>query len=405
MTTLAPGFPGRTDGGDAAAIAKEPDPVERLLSAVQAAGRGDLRGALDSVRAAFADRSDASGVARLAAALHQLLSAWQNSVREKEQLLGQLQLSQAEVEEINEKLREEVDERRRTEKQLASLQAELVRTARAAGMSEVATDVLHNVGNVLNSINVASLTLREHLMASRAERAVLASTMLMDHQREILTEDPRGVQVSALLRALAQHQVDLNRELAREADTLCSFVSHVSTIIASYQSYGRVLTVLERVAVIEVVDSAAVTLGTSFEHDRTRFELSAGDNPVIISDRNKLHHIILTLLTNARDAVRDVGGERLVQVTVQSTARGARIDVRDTGVGISRDDLSRIFVHGFSTKPGGHGFSLHSSANAARALGGSLEASSEGPGLGATFVLHLPSRISQSSQLERGEDT
>lgn len=68
----------------------------------------------------------------------------------------------------------------------------------------------------------------------------------------------------------------------------------------------------------------------------------------------------------------------------------ARITVSDNGVGIAVENLTRIFAHGFTTKKNGHGFGLHSSALAAKELGGSLRASSEGPDRGATFILELP---------------
>jgi len=59
-------------------------------------------------------------------------------------------------------------------------------------------------------------------------------------------------------------------------------------------------------------------------------------------------------------------------------------------VGIPPENLTRIFAHGFTTRPGGHGFGLHSGALAAKDLGGSLSAHSDGPGRGAIFTLDLP---------------
>jgi signal transduction histidine kinase len=66
------------------------------------------------------------------------------------------------------------------------------------------------------------------------------------------------------------------------------------------------------------------------------------------------------------------------------------IIVRDNGIGIPPENLIKIFNHGFTTKRDGHGFGLHSGANAAKEMGGSLTAESNGPGLGATFTLELP---------------
>ena len=67
-----------------------------------------------------------------------------------------------------------------------------------------------------------------------------------------------------------------------------------------------------------------------------------------------------------------------------------QIAVIDTGIGISPENLTRIFAHGFTTRKDGHGFGLHSGALAAKELGGKLSVESAGLGQGASFVLDLP---------------
>jgi len=64
--------------------------------------------------------------------------------------------------------------------------------------------------------------------------------------------------------------------------------------------------------------------------------------------------------------------------------------VTDNGVGIEAGSLPKLFAHGFTTRSDGHGFGLHSAANAAGEMGGRLSAASDGPGCGATFTLELP---------------
>ena len=89
---------------------------------------------------------------------------------------------------------------------------------------------------------------------------------------------------------------------------------------------------------------------------------------------------------------REESGRADKRITVRVTAdeRCVRIAVIDNGVGIARENLTRIFAHGFTTKKKGHGFGLHSGANAAREIGGALSVRSDGSGLGATFELELP---------------
>jgi signal transduction histidine kinase len=116
------------------------------------------------------------------------------------------------------------------------------------------------------------------------------------------------------------------------------------------------------------------------------------DVPKVAVDKHKVLQILINLLRNAKYALDDSGrDEKILTVVVGLTRPGfVRLEVRDNGVGIALENLARIFQHGFTTKKDGHGFGLHSGANAAREMGGRLFAQSDGPGRGATFTLELP---------------
>jgi signal transduction histidine kinase len=109
-------------------------------------------------------------------------------------------------------------------------------------------------------------------------------------------------------------------------------------------------------------------------------------------DKHKVLQILVNLIRNAKYALDD-GAPAEKLMTVQVAASGedrVRISVMDNGVGIPQENLVQIFGHGFTTRRDGHGFGLHSGANTARELGGSLTAESAGPGKGATFTLEFP---------------
>jgi signal transduction histidine kinase len=102
--------------------------------------------------------------------------------------------------------------------------------------------------------------------------------------------------------------------------------------------------------------------------------------------------ILVNLLRNAKYAC-DESGSPGKQVTVWIKEVGSdrvRVEIADNGVGIPPENLTRIFSHGFTTRKHGHGFGLHSSALAAKDMGGTLTVQSEGVGKGATFILELP---------------
>ena len=122
--------------------------------------------------------------------------------------------------------------------------------------------------------------------------------------------------------------------------------------------------------------------------------------PVISMDKHKVLQILVNLIRNAKYAM-DATARRDKRLTVSirlNPENFVELSVTDNGIGISRDNLTRIFSHGFTTKRDGHGFGLHSGAIAAREMGGRLYARSDGANQGATFILELPLSAPKSAQ-------
>ena len=112
--------------------------------------------------------------------------------------------------------------------------------------------------------------------------------------------------------------------------------------------------------------------------------------PALPLDRARILQVLVNLISNAKFAMGDLAsGELTLRVEMAGEAR-LRFAVQDQGEGIPPDNLTRMFAHGFTTRKGGHGFGLHGSALAAREMGGTLTAASDGPGRGATFTLEVP---------------
>jgi signal transduction histidine kinase len=113
--------------------------------------------------------------------------------------------------------------------------------------------------------------------------------------------------------------------------------------------------------------------------------------PLVTSDRHKLRLILTNLLNNARDAVlANAAQPGRILVQLSREADHAVILVEDSGVGMSPEVVSRLWRFGFTTKAGGRGFDLHHSANAAREIGATIAAHSDGPCKGSRFVVRVP---------------
>jgi signal transduction histidine kinase len=296
-------------------------------------------------------------------------------------------------------------ERRETERAIAAERAEamrneLVSVSRMAGMAEVATGVLHNVGNVLNSLNVSVSMISEQVKCSRIVGLTRSLEMVDSFPGGLpaFLDTERGKVLPSYLSTVSKRLAQENARVLDELDSVNRNVDHIKTIVAMQQSYARPSGVAEPITVAELIDDALSMGESSFNRHGIEVVKDYGGATVLVSDRHKLLQIMINLVSNARHALKahDDGPLQLT-VRVRQADAAVVISVADTGVGIPAENLDKIFQHGFTTKQGGHGFGLHASANAARELGGSLRAASDGPGRGATFTLELPRPADEAS--------
>jgi len=316
--------------------------------------------------------------------------------RAQDELEHRIEQRTAQLSRANENLSREISERTRAEQELAAVHQQLLAAARRAGMAEIATGVLHNVGNVLNSINVSATLASDRIRQSKVTELVRALDLMEKHSQDLgpyITNDPQGKQLPAFLRLLAVHLTDERADVLKELDLLATKVNHIKTIVSTQQSYAGVAGVIEDVDIATMVDDAMKLNSASLERHHITVTRDYAQIPMVRLDTQKVLQILVNLIKNARDALVETpeqADRRLILRTRLGRNNLLEISVIDNGVGVAKENLTRIFSHGFTTKKLGHGFGLHSCANAAHELGGSLVAHSDGPGQGATLVLQLP---------------
>jgi len=280
--------------------------------------------------------------------------------------------------------------------ELARLNSRLLESSRMAGMAEVATGVLHNVGNVLNSVSVSATLVGERLKQSKATNLRRASAMLHEHMdglAEYLTSDPKGKLLPDYLVTATNHLVAEQAELIAEINSVAKHIEHIKEIVAMQQNFAKMSGAYENLSTGELTEDALRINAAAFERHRIQVirEFDETTPPVFV-DRHKALQILINLISNAKYAMdAQPSNEKRMVIRVEPTPPDrVKITIRDSGVGIAPENLVKIFTHGFTTKKDGHGFGLHSCANAAKEMGGSLLAHSDGIGLGATFTLELP---------------
>jgi PAS domain S-box-containing protein len=299
---------------------------------------------------------------------------------------------------------EDITERRLAEEELERVHKQLLVASRQAGMAEVATNVLHNVGNVLNSVNVSASMVSERIRRSKCDGLARVAALLTEHAGELATflAGSQGRHLPVYLQELAAQLISERDAAVAELSAVRSNIEHIKEIVAMQQGYARRGGVTDTVDVRMLVeDSLRMNEGAFSRHGVTivrEFE----DVPLVQVDKHKVLQILVNVIRNAKYACAEAaGGTKRVTVRVRAANGSMLLSVSDTGVGIPRENLDRIFNHGFTTRTDGHGFGLHSSALAAKQLGGSLQAASAGPGQGATFTLTLPLTSSESIDADR----
>lgn len=285
--------------------------------------------------------------------------------------------------------------RKRAEAELEELNRQLVETSRQAGMAEVATSVLHNVGNVLNSVNVSCSVISDTVRKSRISTVHKTAALLRQHAEDLpafLTTDPAGKKLPELLGKLAQRLADEQATVLSEAQALTENVAHIADIVAVQQSYaGKIGGIRETLGLDKLMEDALRMTSTALVRHRVEVVREFSEVPTIPIEKHKVLQILVNLIRNAKHALTDSRrADKRLLLRIGASSEHVTLVVADNGIGIAPENMTRIFAHGFTTKKDGHGFGLHSGALAAQEMGGSLKVQSDGIGHGATFTLELP---------------
>ena len=302
-----------------------------------------------------------------------------------------------ELETTNTNLHVEMDQRKKAEAEKEKLYQQLMNASRQAGMADVASSVLHNVGNVLNSINVSTDTLLKTLKKPMVGDVCRIASMFHEHQdnlQEFLTADPKGKQIPSYLGLVAESLSGSHQTIQGELDSLVKKVDHIKQVIMSQQDIARAGNIREPASSEDLMEQALLMALPEPEKYHIHIVREYSPVPTIMTDRHQVLQVLVNLITNAKNAMvehTDSPRRLTLRIGVLSDRHSfARFEVVDSGGGIKPENLSKLFTQGFTTRKAGHGLGLHSAAIVAKNLGGALHAQSAGEGQGATFTLDLP---------------
>lgn len=292
---------------------------------------------------------------------------------------------------------------------LAISRKKLAETAQRAGMADVAGEVLHNVGNVMNSANSSLQTLEQGMLDSKVSGLLKAAKMLKEQApraSEFFATDPRAPKlidyIDSVSETLRLERERNQKELARLRDA----VRHIRCVIAAQQSHAKGTKFRIEVGVQELVEESIRLLQE--EISRAGITLAVelpSETLTLYLNKIKMSQVLVNLVRNSVDALEASDAPtKIITVSARIAGDGAvELDVRDNGLGFSKEIASQLFTQGFSTKAsGGNGIGLHFCANAVKSEGGEIRAFSDGPGAGALFRIRLP--LSDAKSFSKSPD-
>lgn len=310
-----------------------------------------------------------------------------------------------ELSQANNDLQREVLERERAQQELNRVHRDLVTASHQAGMAEVATGVLHNVGNALNSVNVSTDIITRTVSGSKLPSLRRIVEMLRAHRSDLaayLTSDPKGRQIPEFLDQLCSVAAGEHELLGREVQDLRKSVEHIREIVAMQQEYAKIGGLAELVRTSSLVEDAIRINAAALDRLGVQVVRDFGpDAPEVRMHKHKALQILVNFIQNAGHAcAASDRADKQITIRIRREQERVRIDVADNGVGIAAELRNKIFTYGFTTRKDGHGFGLHTGAIAAKEMGGQVLVESDGPGLGATFTLCLPAKLDDESSVE-----
>jgi len=292
----------------------------------------------------------------------------------------------------------DITKRKNAEAKLEQMHKQLADTSRLAGMAEIANNVLHNVGNVLNSVNTSAGMIGAKLRDSKDQGLARVVQLINEHHAdlgEFFTHDVKGKALPGYLNKLVAALAAEKHSIATELESLTKSIDHIKDIVATQQSYSGARSLIEAVQIEDLLEDAVRINAAAVARQRIAILKEYAQVPALLLDKHRVLQILTNLIGNAWQAMEGAP-DRLHQITLRTQICGPaagprlRVCIEDNGRGIAPENLAKLFTHGFTTRKDGHGFGLHSCVLAAKDMQGTLTAHSNGPDQGATFTLELP---------------
>ncbi len=292
-------------------------------------------------------------------------------------------------------LEQKILEKEVAEERLKNTQNQLIEKAHQAGMAQIATDTIHNVGNILNSLKTSTQIIKETLVSSPVSAYSKACDLLRDNKDDLknfLLNDPKGVKLLDYFLLLEEDYKDSFQTIQEHIQRLEEKTGNITDVVIAQQSFVKSTSMSEPTDITTVIEESLLLVPELMNKKQFQVEKNYSSIPILHLSRTKLLHAFVNLFSNAVHALTNSNSNpKKLTISVIHDGLSINVQIKDNGYGISPENLKKLFNHGFTTKTDGNGFGLHSCANYLQEMGAVISADSEGVGRGAIFSLHFPS--------------
>ena len=307
----------------------------------------------------------------------------------KEELIARLKVTK----ELLKTLGEEKEERKKAIQDLEKSKRMANAQLQAAGKVEFANTILHNVSNVLNSVNISCAQIDNFLGDSKLSQLLLALRLFEKNRDQLgmfLNEDPKGRQLPDYFRLVSGVLEEEHQQLVEEVKEMRKKIRLMKEIVDTQQAHAREDAGLAYYEIEELIEEAVKINGALIDAYRVEIRKDYHPEQRVRAGRIEITHVLINLVKNGIEAMAKAEHPTLVFHGEIGKDGKYHLDISDNGCGIAPEHMAKMFSHGFTTKETGHGFGLAYCERSMKEMGGDIEVHSDGLDQGTTFTLTIP---------------
>jgi signal transduction histidine kinase len=273
-----------------------------------------------------------------------------------------------------------------------ALQQALTEKALAQGKVEIASDILHDIGNAIVGFGSYLVRIKGALEQDDAKKLSQLSQFFNDQQVAVNNAfgEVKGGALISMLTGMVESQHDNREEMQKAVARQLSIISHIQEILAIQRHYiaGQERKEYKPVNLRSIINDCLSMLSASIDKRAIAVRLDiAVEWPVIIGDRTRLMQVILNILKNSIEAIESHMTDKRIAIDLHSSAGSLVLKIEDNGNGFDEATAAGLFERGFTTKSSGTGLGLHHCRAIIEGHAGQMALTSEGPGKGAVAII------------------